>query len=53
MSNTDVALAIVLAVENDEPVTRRKRKQQSELWLRKRLAKEFNNFIRMDIGTFH
>ena len=39
MSNTDVALAIVLAVENDELVTRRKRKCQNELWLRKKASK--------------
>ena len=39
MTNTGVALAIVLAVENDEPVTRRKRKWQSKLWLRKQANK--------------
>ena len=39
MTYTDVVLAIVLAVENDEPVTRRKRKGQSELWPRKKASK--------------
>ena len=39
MTYTDAVLAIVLAVENDEPVTRRKIKWQSELWPRKKAIK--------------
>ena len=68
MSKKIAALAIALALEDDDPVIRKKRSCQSREWLLKRSRfthqnlmielgitspAEFKQFMRMDIDTFH